>query len=687
MIKISRYVFLFLLILLLSTLMACSSGGSGGKTATATVSIDVQTPSQAGQRSPFLGTVDDITSITVDVLNDNTPIIVFQQLTYSNGVWSGTLENLPIGPSLTFVARAWNDSSTLIFMGTTVQTMIGYNDSVSIMLAPITSGITQTFPRITKILVPAQIMTSSTTTISISVEASSGETLTYATTAAPGGGNFNPSSGTINLSGTTATLVLSYTAPATAGTYTHSIRVINSQTNWVETNFTAVVTGTATSSLSVQFSPVITALGVRRSGSDVYFSAVVSDATPTTLTYSWGFDGGLTFADNTTNPAVLQGYDETKSGTLTLTVTNGVGGTTTVSYYIAPGLLPDNIQGIQMGGAIQGNSLSLAAAVSTLAGSPNVTGSADGTGAAARFYYPQDITTDGTNLYVADAGNCTIRKIVISTGQVTTLAGTAGSCGFADGTGPAARFQEPQAITTDGTNIYVADTFNVTIRKIVISTGQVTTLAGTAGVGGSADGIGPAASFDAIFSITTDGTNLYAADTNNSTIRKIVISTGQVTTLAGTAGSIGFADGTGSEARFQAPYGITTDGTYLYVADESNFTIRKIVISTGQVTTLAGTGDVPGSADGVGSAARFQNPEGVTTDGTSLYVVDTGNQTIRKIVISTGQVSTLAGTVFLTGSTDGVGSAARFNYPQGITTDGTNLYVADALNQTIRKLQ
>jgi len=341
----------------------------------------------------------------------------------------------------------------------------------------------------------------------------------------------------------------------------------------------------------------------------------------------------------------------------------------------------------QMGGAIQGNQLKLAANVSTIAGLASI-GSADGTGTAARFAYPRGITTDGTNLYVADSYNSTIRQIVIATGAVTTLAGTAGETGSADGTGSAARFNTPMGITTDGTNLYVADTFNDTIRQIVIATGVVTTLAGTAGSTGSTDGIGSAASFyDPVgITTTTDGTYLYVADTNNSTIRQIVIATGAVTTLAGTAGSTGSTDGTGTAARFNDPYGITTDGTNLYVADTGNSTIRQIVIATGAVTTLAGTAGSTGSTDGTGTAARFYYPEGITTDGTNLYVADTGNSTIRQIVIATGAVTTLAGTAGSTGSTDGTGSAARFNTPEGITTDGTNLYVADTYNYTIRKI-
>jgi sugar lactone lactonase YvrE len=324
--------------------------------------------------------------------------------------------------------------------------------------------------------------------------------------------------------------------------------------------------------------------------------------------------------------------------------------------------------------------------VTTLAGTAGIPGSADGTGGAARFNRPCSITTDGTNLYVADLMNNTIRKIVISTRAVTSIAGAAGSWGFADGTRGAARFNRPDGITTDGTNLYVTDKFNHTIRKIVISTGAVTTLAGTADSYGSTDGTGSAARFHYPNGITTDGTNLYVADTVNNTIRKIVISTGAVTTLAGTAGIPGSADGTGSAAGFNWPYGITTDGTNLYVADTYNYTIRKIVISTGAVTTLAGTAGLPGSADGTGSAARFYRPSGITVDGTNLYVADTYNYTIRKIVISTGAVTTLAGTAGSIGSADGTGSAAGFNWPSGITTDGMNLYVSDTDNYTIRKI-
>lgn len=341
----------------------------------------------------------------------------------------------------------------------------------------------------------------------------------------------------------------------------------------------------------------------------------------------------------------------------------------------------------QMGGGKQGTPLSLAATVSTLAGTALVSGSTDGTGAAARFNRPYNITTDGTNMYVTDNVNNTIRKIVISTGVVTTLAGTAGVSGSTDGIGVAAKFNFPTGITTDGTNVFVADSSNNTIRKIVISTGTVTTLAGTAGVTGHADGTGSAATFYGPSGITTDGANLYVSEGLNSLIRQIVISTGTVTTLAGTAGVWGHADGTGSAATFNLPYGITTDGTNLYVADTINATIRKIVISSGVVTTMAGTALSTGYVDATGAAARFNYPNGMATDGTNLYVGECVNHTVRKIVLATGAVTTLAGSSVTSGHADGVGTAATFINPCGVTSDGANLYVTDTDNFTVRRIQ
>jgi predicted nucleic acid-binding Zn ribbon protein len=281
--------------------------------------------------------------------------------------------------------------------------------------------------------------------------------------------------------------------------------------------------------------------------------------------------------------------------------------------------------------------------VTTLAGTSNTTGTADGTGSAARFNEPFGITLSGSDFYVADTFNHAIRKLT-SAGLVTTLAGTAGPSGSTDGTGSAARFYTPKSLVSDSTNLYVTDTSNHTIRKIILSTGAVTTLAGYAGTSGTTDGTGSVARFNAPFGIAYDGTDLYVTDTVNQTIRKVSTS-GVVTTLAGVAGTTGTTDATGTAAKFNNPTGVVILGGNLYVADSSNHTIRQVVIATGVVTTLAGGAGVSGSTDGTGTAARFNSPVGLTIDTSgNLYVTDQNYTKIRKVVVSSGVVTTLPAT-------------------------------------------
>ncbi|HEU0115592.1 MAG TPA: hypothetical protein VFQ80_12990, partial [Thermomicrobiales bacterium] len=329
--------------------------------------------------------------------------------------------------------------------------------------------------------------------------------------------------------------------------------------------------------------------------------------------------------------------------------------------------------------------------VTTLAGMAGQRGAADGIGANALFAAPYGIASDGAgNLYVTDGDNHEIRKVVIATGAVTTLTGAANQPGSADGTGAGVGLDNPAGIASDGAgNLYVADSAHNGIRKLVIATGAVTTIAG-AGWPDSTDGIGGDAAFDNPTGIAGDGAgNLYVTDTGNSTIRKIVIATGAVTTVAGAAGQPGSADGIGAAAGFSSPAGIAGDGAgNLYVADTANSTIRMLVIATGAVSTLAGAAGQLGSADEKGAAASFRYPSAVAVDGAgNLYVSDAGNSTIRKIVVATGAVTTIAGAARQPGSADGTGIAARFGYPYGIAVDGgNNLYVADTGNGTIRRI-
>jgi len=324
--------------------------------------------------------------------------------------------------------------------------------------------------------------------------------------------------------------------------------------------------------------------------------------------------------------------------------------------------------------------------VSTLAGSTAI-GSANGSAAAARFYNPMAVASDSSgNLYVSD-DNYEIRTISTS-GIVAPLAGNPGNPGTADGTGAAAQFELPWGTVVDNNGIiYVSDFQGQTIRKIS-SGGVVTTLAGSPLRQGSTDGTGSAARFQGPAGIAVDTSgNIYVADSNNNTIRKVTPA-GVVITVAGQAGVTGSTDGPASTALFKVPYGVAVDGSgNIYVADTGNRTIRKIT-SAGVVSTIAGTTGVGGSADGIGRAAQFSYPWGIATDSSgNVYVADTGANTIRKISPA-GVVTTLAGLAGTAGATDGIGPAALLNGPDGIALDSSgNLYIADSGNNEIRKAQ
>ena len=322
-----------------------------------------------------------------------------------------------------------------------------------------------------------------------------------------------------------------------------------------------------------------------------------------------------------------------------------------------------------------------AGVVTTLAGSTTI-GSADGTGSAASFRYPAGVAVDGTgNVYVADSRNYKVRKITPG-GVVTTLAGS-GSLGSADGTGGAASFAVMYAVAVDGSGtVYVADSGNNKIRKVTPG-GAVSTLAGSGAVG-SLDGVGPAATFSYPAGIAVDSSgNVFVGDRGSNKIRKIAPG-GAVTTVAGT-GVAGTKDGAGALATFSSPSNVAVDGKgNAYVVDNYGNKVRKVT-PDGVVTTLAGSGNAA-SVDGTGSAASFDDPWGVAVDGAgNVYVSELGARKIRKVTPG-GVVTTFAGSG-ATGSVDGPGAAASFNWPYGLALDGAgNLYVADALSQKIRKV-
>ena len=328
--------------------------------------------------------------------------------------------------------------------------------------------------------------------------------------------------------------------------------------------------------------------------------------------------------------------------------------------------------------------------VSILAGASAFHSFADGTGTAAKFNSPEGLVVDSSgNVYVADRGNNRIRKIT-SAGVVTTFAGSA-TAGTANGTGTAATFNQPNAITIDSSgNLYVIDAFAATQIRKITPAGVVTSFAGQVGVTGSTDGTGTAARFGGIQGIAIDSSdNLYVTDTSNFKIRKIT-SAGVVTTFAG-SGTTGTVNATGTAASFQDINRITVDSSgNLYVVESTALTIRKIT-SAGVVTTLAGSG-TSAYVDGTGTAASFQQIGGITVDSSgNLYVTESGGgQTIRKITPA-GVVTTFAG-LKDTGGEDvnGTLTAARFSQPYGIAIDSSNnLYISEfqfGFQNNIRKI-
>jgi sugar lactone lactonase YvrE len=262
--------------------------------------------------------------------------------------------------------------------------------------------------------------------------------------------------------------------------------------------------------------------------------------------------------------------------------------------------------------------------VTTLAGAPNVTGSLDGTGAAAQFNGPNGLAVDAAgNVYVADSGNFTIRKISPA-GVVTTLAGVPGQQGSFDGPKGTANFELPFDVTVDAAgNVYVSDSISNTIRKITPQ-GMTSTLAGSGGAIGSADGTGPAARFARPEGIAVDASgNVFVVDMFNGTIREVTPA-GVTTTLAGTPNSGGFSDGAGAAAQFSGPQGLAIDtGGNLYVTCPSAGTVRRVTPG-GVVTTIAGINGDNVNRTGIGPAARFRFPYGVAVDSAGkVYVSDT----------------------------------------------------------------
>ena len=336
---------------------------------------------------------------------------------------------------------------------------------------------------------------------------------------------------------------------------------------------------------------------------------------------------------------------------------------------------------------------------------PGQSGSDDGLGTSASFIYPVGVAVNSAgSAYIADAKSNLIRAI--SGAAVTTLAGGAGGNlpGMADGVGTAATFSSPISVTLNaaGTILFVADNFNFLIRAVTLDTAVVTTLAGnfskSTSTGLVTNGVGTSASFLAIYGIAADVSgNLFVADYSGNTIRKIVIATAVVSTLAGGGASgdaIGHANGVGTAATFAKPIGIAADSAgNVFVADTYNNVIRAIVVASGVVTTLAGggaSGNSSGYADGANSTALFTYPLCIAVDASrnKIYVTENGTARVRTVSVATGIVEKLTGSGTI-GYADGPSTSAMFSQVMGVAFGGGGgdsdlLYVGDAYAQAIR---
>ena len=278
---------------------------------------------------------------------------------------------------------------------------------------------------------------------------------------------------------------------------------------------------------------------------------------------------------------------------------------------------------------------------------------------------------------------------------ITTIAGSSTSAGYSgdNGQATAATLNYPHGLAVDTSgNVYIADRSNHRLRKVTISTGIITKLAGTGFESNSGDG-GAATSaglyMPTAVSLDSSG-NIYIADTYNYVIRKITVATGIITRFAGGNGYSGGDGGAATSAGLDGPYGVIVDTTndYVYIAAYTNHLVRKVVIATGIITTAAGSGSNSYSGDGgQATSAGVSQPYGVAVDSSGNIYATSGNR-IRKVTVSTGIISTVAGTGTSSYSGDGgPATSASLQYPVRIAIDSSgNLYFADTNNHRIRKI-
>ncbi len=330
-------------------------------------------------------------------------------------------------------------------------------------------------------------------------------------------------------------------------------------------------------------------------------------------------------------------------------------------------------------------------ATTTLAGDgvPGGDDSSDGTGTTARFDFPRGLATDGTWMYVSESHGRRVRRVDPTTGATSTLAGD-GLGTFrdsSDGTGATAGFVEPRGIVVIGAFLYVADFGAHRVRRVDLATGATDTPAGDGqeATRDSVDTTGGTASFHRPIALETDGRWLFVAERDTGRIRIVDPATGYTETLAGNGIGIDqeSLDGTGRTAGFSRLMAMTYAAGALYAATQTR--IARVDPETGAATFFAGD-SLPGFADGPAATARFGLIRGLCSDGAYLYVSDAGNARVRRIDLVTGETITLAGngTPLFADSSDGTGATAGFRDPRRCLFFVDRLFVADGESQRIR---
>ncbi len=316
----------------------------------------------------------------------------------------------------------------------------------------------------------------------------------------------------------------------------------------------------------------------------------------------------------------------------------------------------------------------------------------------APIFLPMGVAVDGEgNLYLSDSNNDRIRKVNAQTGLISTVVGN-GTAGYAGDGGPAtsAMISNPAGLALDGAgNLYLADSNNDIIRRVDAVSGIITTVAGTPQVNGYSGNGGAATSaqLSKPEGLALDATgDLYIADTGNQEIREINSTTGFISAVAGT-GAQGFNGDNilAITAELNDPWsvGLGADGT-LYIADTANQRVRMVSVSTGLITTVAGTGIQGFSGDGtLATSAQLNAPVAVLLDPAgNLYIADSGNNRIREISAATGNIQTLSGTSTQGFSGDGgPANVASMYGPYSLFFDQSgNLFFADMFNNRIREI-